>query len=108
VLGLDRFHLVVHDIGRPVGLELAEPSRDRIASLTVPNALVEVDPFKPPSSMEPLARRRVGEVYLRALTKPAFRLLMPLQGIADVSQVSAAELDACVDLLRRDDGGLRS
>jgi hypothetical protein len=26
-LGLDRFHLVVRDIGGPVGFELAEPSR---------------------------------------------------------------------------------
>jgi hypothetical protein len=32
---------------------------------------------------------------------------MRLQGMADVSQVSAAELDAYVDLLRRDDSGLR-
>jgi haloalkane dehalogenase len=27
MLGLDRFQLVVHDIGRPVGFELAAPSR---------------------------------------------------------------------------------
>jgi haloalkane dehalogenase len=107
VLSLDRFHLVVHDIGRPVGFELAEPSRDRIASLTVPGTLVDVDTIKRSWSMEPFARLRLGEVYLRALTKPAVRLLMRLQGMADVSQVSAAELDAYVDLLRRDDSGLR-
>ena len=36
-LGLERFHLVVHDIGGPVGFELAAAARDRILSLTVLN-----------------------------------------------------------------------
>ena len=48
--------------------------------------LLDADTFKRPWSMEPFARRRVGEVCLRTLTEPAFRLLMRLQGIADVSQ----------------------
>jgi pimeloyl-ACP methyl ester carboxylesterase len=104
-LELERFHLVVHDIGGPVGFELAAAMPERVASLTVLNALVEVDTFKRPWSMEPFARRGIGEVYLRTLTKPAFRMLMRLQGIADMSAVSKDELDAYVDLLRRDDGG---
>ncbi len=104
-LELDRFHLVVHDIGGPVGFELAAARPERIASLTLLNTLVEVDTFKRPWSTEPFARRGLGEVYLRSLTKPVFRLLMRAQGIGDMSQVSAAELDAYVDLLRRGDGG---
>jgi pimeloyl-ACP methyl ester carboxylesterase len=104
-LELERFHLMVHDIGGPVGFELASAIPDRIATLTVLNTLVEVEHFKRPWSMEPFARRRVGEVYLRTLSKPAFRTLMRLQGIEDTSAVSNAELDAYVDLLRRGDGG---
>ena len=104
-LGLERFHLVVHDIGGPVGFELAAAVPERIASLTMLNTIVEVDRFKRPWSMEPFARRGVGELYLRTLTKPAFRALMRLQGIADMRAVSRDELDAYVDLLRRDDGG---
>ncbi|HEY3190284.1 MAG TPA: alpha/beta fold hydrolase [Solirubrobacteraceae bacterium] len=104
-LDLDRFHLVVHDIGGPVGFELAAAMPDRVASLTVLNTLVEVDTFKRPWSMEPFARRGLGEVYLRTLTKPVFRTLMRLQGIEDMSAVSKDELDAYVDLLRGDDGG---
>jgi haloalkane dehalogenase len=104
-LGLDRFHLVVHDIGGPVGFELAAALPERVATLTVLNTIVEVEYFKRPWSMEPFARRRVGEVYLRTLTKPAFRLLMRLQGIENMGAVSAAELDAYVDLLREGDGG---
>src|SRR5918994_2084763 len=42
-LDLGRVHLVVHDIGGPVGFELAALVPDRIASLTVLNTMVEVD-----------------------------------------------------------------
>lgn len=104
-LELDRFHLVVHDVGGPVGFELAAAVPDRIASLTVLNTIVDVADFRRPWSMEPFARRGIGEVYLRTLSKPAFRLLMRLQGIGEMSAVPPAELDAYVDLLRRDDGG---
>jgi pimeloyl-ACP methyl ester carboxylesterase len=104
-LELDRFHLVVHDIGGPVGFELAAAAPERIRSLTVLNTLVEVDRFKRPWSMEPFARRGVGEVYLATLTKPAFRRLMALQGIADMAAVPKEELDAYVDLLKREDRG---
>ncbi len=104
-LGLEHFHLVVHDIGGPVGFELAAAAPDRVRSLTVLNTIVDVDTFKRPWSMEPFARRGIGEVYLRALSKPAFRRLMALQGVADRSAVPNAELDAYVDLLKRGDGG---
>jgi pimeloyl-ACP methyl ester carboxylesterase len=104
-LGLERYHLVVHDIGGPIGFELASVMPDRVASLTVLNAIVEVDTFKRPWSMEPFARRGIGEVYLRTLTKPAFRTLMRLQGVKDMSAVPREELDAYVDLLREGDGG---
>jgi len=104
-LGLDGFHLVVHDVGGPVGFELAARMPDRVRSLTVLNTIVEVDTFKRPWSMEPFARRGIGEVSLRTLSKPAFRMLMGLQGVADRSAVPNEELDAYVDLLKRGDGG---
>ena len=104
VLQLDRFHLVVHDIGGPVGFELAAALPERIASLTVLNTLVDVDGFRRPWSMEPFATP-IGSAYLRTLVKPAFRALMRVQGIADMSAVRSVELDAYVDLLKRRDGG---
>jgi len=104
-LELEHFHLVVHDLGGPVGFELVAAVPDRVKSLTVLNTIVDVDTFKRPWSMEPFARRGIGEVYLRALSKPAFRALMSLQGVADRSAVPNAELDAYVDLLKREDGG---
>jgi haloalkane dehalogenase len=104
-LALERFHLVVHDIGGPVGFELAAAVPQRVTSLTVLNSLVEVDGFRRPWSMEPFARRGLGELWLRSLTKPAFRGLMGLQGIGDMSAVPKEEVYAYVDLLKRGDGG---
>lgn len=91
--------------GGAVGFELATAMPDRIRTLTVLNTIVAVAHFKRPWSMEPFARRGVGEVYLRTLSKPAFRLLMRLQGIADMRAVAGEELDAYVDLLRVGDHG---
>jgi pimeloyl-ACP methyl ester carboxylesterase len=61
-LGLDRFHLIVHDIGGPIGFDLVARVPDRIASLTVLNTMVRVATFKRPWSMEPFARRGIGEL----------------------------------------------
>jgi len=104
-LGLGRFHLVVHDIGGPVGFELAAAMPGRVASLTVLDTLVEVDTFQRPWSMEPFARRGLSQLYLRALTKPAFRLLMRRQGVQNPAAIPPAEIDAYLDLLHTGDGG---
>jgi haloalkane dehalogenase len=104
-LGLDRFHLVVHDIGGPVGFELAAAMPDRIRSLTVLDTLIEVDTFKRPWSMEPFARRGVGEAALATLTKPGFTALVRLQGIKDRSAIPKEEIHAWLELLKREDGG---
>jgi pimeloyl-ACP methyl ester carboxylesterase len=104
-LGLDRFHLVVHDVGGPAGFELAAAHPERIRSLTVLNTVVEVDGFDRPWSMEPFARRGIGEAYLATLSKPAFRVLFNLQGVANRKAVPKEEVYAYVDLLKREDGG---
>jgi len=78
---------------------------ERVLTLTVLNTLVAVEGFKRPWSMEPFARRGVGEIYLRTLSKPAFRMLMRLQGVENMRAVRSDELDAYVDLLRIADQG---
>lgn len=105
VLGLDSFHLVVHDIGGPIGFELAAAMPERIKSLTLLNTLIEVEHFHRPWMMEPFARRGVDKVWLASTIKPVFRQLMYYAGIGDRSATPAVELDAYVDLLKRQDGG---
>lgn len=104
-LGLDRFHLIVHDIGGPVGFELATTRPERVLSLTILNTMIDVTGFKPPWSMEPFRHRGIGELWLAGMSKPLFRRLMKLQGIGDTARVSNAELDAYLELMKGDDRG---
>ena len=104
-LGINDFHLVIHDIGGPVGLEVAAALRDRVRSITVLNTLIAVSNFKKPWPMRPFELPGVGELWLASMIKPAFRVLMRMVGVHDMNAVPAAELDAHVDLLKLGDGG---
>jgi pimeloyl-ACP methyl ester carboxylesterase len=104
-LGIDDFHLVVHDIGGPVGFEVAAALPDRVRSLTILNTMIDVATFKRPWTMQPFATPGLAQVWLKGLSKPAFRQLMRLQGVEDFDAVPGEELDAYVDLLKREDGG---
>jgi pimeloyl-ACP methyl ester carboxylesterase len=104
-LELDRVNLVVHDIGGPVGFELGSRLRERVASLTIFNTMIEVTSFSPPWSMQPFRHRGLGELWLRGLNKPTFRFLMRLQGIRDRHATSRAELNVYLELMRGDDRG---
>ena len=104
-LGLDRFHLVVHDIGGPVGFELAAAHPEKVASLTILNTVVDVIGWIPPWTMRPFRWRGAGELWAAGMTPPVFGPLMRLQGIGDSGQVSKAELGAYLALMKGDDRG---
>ena len=104
-LGIERCHLVVHDIGGPVGLEWAIRNPDRVLSLTAFDTLVDVASFHRPWPMHPFSIRGVGELWLRGLQRIPFRGIYRLVGVSDRSAVPAAEIDAHQALLKRDDGG---
>jgi pimeloyl-ACP methyl ester carboxylesterase len=104
-LEIERCHLVVHDIGGPIGFEWAIRHPVRVATVTALNTLVDAGNFHRPWSMHPFSIRGVGEVWLRSMTPFAMRQLFYLQGIADRSATPAAEIDAYYRLLKRDDGG---
>ena len=104
VLELERFHLLLHDIGGPIGFELANAAPDRVLSMTLLNTIIEVDDFHRPWPMEPFAHRGLGEAWLASLRLPAaFTTIMRLVGVG--GQVPTAELKAWIPLLFGDDGG---
>ncbi len=105
VLGLDRFHLVIHDIGGPVGLEVAAAMPERILSLTILNTIVRVDGFRKPWVMRPFEKPSLGRLYLATINRFTFARLMYLQGVNDKSKAPPDELAVYVDLLKREDGG---
>ncbi len=103
-LDLDRFHLVVHDIGGPIGLEVAAAAPERVLSLTLLNTIVEVESFHRPWPMEPFAHRGVGEAWLASMRVPGtFVSIMRLVGVS--RRVPTAELACWLPLLFGDDGG---
>jgi pimeloyl-ACP methyl ester carboxylesterase len=77
----------------------------RWIAFTSSYTIIAVEGFRRPWSMQPFAVRGVGELWLASLTKPAFRQLMHMQGIGNRGAVTNAELDAYVELLKREDGG---
>lgn len=104
-LGIDRCHLVVHDIGGPVGLEWAIGHPDRVLSVTALDTVVDVAGFRRPWMMEPFAYPGVGEAWLAGLRPPISRWIFRYVGLADRSAVSVPEIDAYFKLLKLGDGG---
>lgn len=104
-LEIDRCHLVVHDIGGPIGCEWAIRNPDRVHSLTALNTLLNPATFTRPWPMRPFAVRGLGELWLRATPRAAFAALFRAQGIADRRAISTAEIYAHHALLTRLDRG---
>ncbi len=102
-LDLDRFHLVVHDAGGPVGFEMALAIPERVASLTILNTVVELGEL--PFLMEIYARVAKGRSW-SALPSPRLtRAIVYAVGIRDRAAVSAFEVDAYRELVLRVDRG---
>ena len=101
-LGLERFHLVVHDAGGPVGFDLVARDPDRIRSLTVTNTVVELSGTRFPGEVLARGVRRVpGWLASEAV----WRFMMDRVGVLDRSEVSDAELDAYRTLALGSDHG---
>ncbi len=103
-LGIERCHLVVHDLGGPIGCTWAVRNPDRVLSLTALNTVLDIAGFRPVSTMYPFSLRGVGEIWLRA-PRFFFRQLFYQQGIKDRGAVPVPEVNAYHALLLRDDGG---
>jgi pimeloyl-ACP methyl ester carboxylesterase len=104
-LGIDRCHLVLHDIGGPIGLEWALRNRDRVRSLTALDTLIDVESFRRAWSMGLAAPPLIGPAWVASIRPPVARWLFYMQGIADRSATPAHEVDAHIALVHRDRGG---
>ena len=104
-LGLGRFHLVVHDIGGPVGLMLAARNPERIKSLTILNTLIDADTFHRPWMMAPFAWPIIDRIWLASMNRWLLYMLFRYTGAADFSNLPRQEIYAYVDLLKRKDSG---
>ncbi len=104
-LRLKKFHLVVHDVGGPVGFALAARHANRVMSLTILNTWIDVVNFKKPLVMRPFNTKLTGEAELKMITHLTWPVMFSQMGVEKSSKVPTAEINAYVDLLKREDGG---
>ena len=101
--GLDSVHLVVHDIGGPIGFDVIRQIPERIRSLTVLNSLVKVARFRRPWVMQLFVYPVVGALSTASTRTPLIIPFMRRMGVHDGARNQ--ELRAYGDLLTRQDGG---
>jgi pimeloyl-ACP methyl ester carboxylesterase len=65
-LTIDQVHLVLHDIGAPIGLFMAAQHTASIQSITVLNAMLDVQHFVKPWPMRPFETPVIGEAEAMA------------------------------------------
>lgn len=104
-LNIERFHLVVHDIGGPIGFALAAKNLEKISSLTILNTMIDIQNFKKPLVMRPFEKKILGEAELKTITHTTWPIMFNKMGVNDSSNIPSAEIKAYVDLLKREDDG---
>ncbi len=105
VLGIQQYHLLIHDIGGPIGFAMAAENREKVLSLSILNTWINVDTFKKPLPMRPFEMPVLGEAELKSITHPTWYLLFTQMGVEHADAVPKEEAYAYVDLLKREDGG---
>ena len=93
-LGLERVHLVVHDVGGAVAGEWAVANPHRVQSLTALNTTLSPASFTPVWPMRPFRVRGLGELWLRGTPPAVFEALFRHIGLGDRRAMSSAEIQA--------------
>lgn len=104
-LNINDVHLVIHDIGAPVGLSMAAQKPGRIRSITVLNAMLDIKNFVKPLPMRPFEKPLLGEAELAMLTPTTFPMMMKGAGVVNTDSISQDEIAAYILLLKRVDEG---
>ncbi len=100
---IDSFHLVVHDLGGPIGFDLVRRVPQRILSLTVLNTLVNVSRFSKPLVMSPFSVPGLGRLWVLQMNSPFIFPFFRWKGV--LSGPSYSEIRAYGELLVLGDGG---
>ena len=104
-LEIDDLHLVVHDLGGPVGFIVADELGSRVRSLTVLNTIVLADGFTKPWTMRPFESAWLGPLWLATMNRFSFVQLMYLQGVLDRQESPPEQLLPYLRRLKDPDNG---
>lgn len=105
-MNIDKFHLLIHDIGGPIGCEIIAKVPERILSVSILNApIANLSIFKKPFPMFFFEMNTVGEIFLATTTPLLFQKLMHLRGIQQNNLYGKNDAKAYVTLLKEKDNG---
>lgn len=104
-LNLEKYHLVVHDIGGPIGFALATLQREKILSITILNTWLDVVNFEKPLVMRPFEKKIIGEAELKMISHITWPVMFKNMGVVNDDEIPSEEIKAYVDLLKREDNG---
>lgn len=104
-LGIERCHLVLHDIGGPIGCEWAARHPDRVLSLTLSNTVLNMADHRDPLLVRLARPPFLGALYVAATPTRVYSLLFRRNAVLDQSAISDAEIEAHAKLLTWGDRG---
>ncbi len=104
-LEISKYHLVVHDIGGPIGFALAAKNMEKVISLTLLNTMVDIRNYKKPLVMRPFEMKILGEAELKSITHTTWPVMFAKMGVSHSSIIPDEEIKAYVNLLKREDKG---
>ncbi len=104
-LNIEKYHLVVHDIGGPIGFALAAENIQSILSLTILNTMIDIQHFKKPLVMRPFEKKVLGEAELASISHLTWPIMFDQMGVNNSKLIPSEEIKAYVDLLKREDNG---
>ncbi len=103
-LGLPPVHLVVHDIGGPIGLEWAINHPQDVHSITITNTLMDPPVFKKPFPMWLYSVPILRHVAFITQNELMFKPIMQKIGVYDASAVDSEMIKSYLWLLRNKNG----
>ena len=104
-LNIEKYHLVVHDVGGPVGFALAANEPEKILSITILNTWVDVENFQKPLVMRPFEKKIIGEAELKMISHATWPVMFSKMGVNSNEGIPSEEINAYVDRLKREDDG---
>ncbi|MGJ8591724.1 MAG: alpha/beta fold hydrolase [Aquaticitalea sp.] len=104
-LGLDKYHLLIHDIGGPIGFAMAANNLEKVLSITILNTWIDVVNFTKPWPMRPFEVPVLGKLELLSLQHPTWQLMFDKMGVNDSAKIPKNEINAHIDILKMNDDG---
>ncbi len=105
-LALQKYHLILHDIGGPLACEMIGHHPERVRSVTLLNTpIANLGSFKMPFPMFFFEQRGLGEMFLAGTVPFLFRFLMHWRGIHKKESFHLKDAQAYIQLLNHRDKG---